>query len=95
MVANTDWTKLKCAAKCLPYRKNATGDHTVMRQMNLSAILHHLRENAPISRATLADMTGLNKTTVSSLVGELIECQFVRRDRAAQMVKAPGAGRYC
>jgi len=26
-----------------------TGDHTVMRQMNLSAILHHLRENAPIS----------------------------------------------
>jgi glucokinase-like ROK family protein len=55
-----------------------TGDHTVMRQMNLSAILHHLRENAPISRATLADMTGLNKTTVSSLVGELIECQFVR-----------------
>jgi len=55
-----------------------TGDHTVMRQMNLSAILHHLRENAPISRATLAEMTGLNKTTVSSLVGELIECQFVR-----------------
>jgi glucokinase-like ROK family protein len=40
--------------------------------------MHHLRENAPISRASLAEMTGLNKTTVSSLVGELIDRQFVR-----------------
>jgi glucokinase-like ROK family protein len=54
-----------------------TGDHALIRQINLSAILYHLRENAPISRATLAEITGLNKTTVSSLVGELIENQFV------------------
>jgi glucokinase-like ROK family protein len=67
-----------------------TGDHTVMRQMNLSAILHHLRENAPISRATLADMTGLNKTTVSSLVGELIDDQFVRE---IGLLKSSSAGR--
>jgi glucokinase-like ROK family protein len=55
-----------------------TGDHALIRQINLSAILFHLRENAPISRAALAEITGLNKTTVSSLVGELIENQFVR-----------------
>ncbi|MFN2242178.1 MAG: ROK family protein [Anaerolineae bacterium] len=55
-----------------------TGDHTLIRQINLSAILSHLRENAPISRAALAEITGLNKTTVSSLVSELIENQFVR-----------------
>jgi glucokinase-like ROK family protein len=55
-----------------------TGDHALIRQLNLSAILFHLRENAPISRAALAEITGLNKTTVSSLVGELIENQFVR-----------------
>jgi glucokinase-like ROK family protein len=45
--------------------------------MNLSAIMHHLRENPSTSRATLATMTGLNKTTVSSLVRELIERRFV------------------
>lgn len=55
-----------------------TGDHALIRQINLSAILFHLRENAPISRAALAEITGLNKTTVSSLVSELIENQFVR-----------------
>jgi glucokinase-like ROK family protein len=54
-----------------------TGDHTLIRQINLSVILSHLRENAPLSRAALAEITGLNKTTVSSLVGELIEYQFV------------------
>jgi len=55
-----------------------TGDQALVRQINLSVILHHLRENAPISRAALAEITGLNKTTVSSLVNELITNQFVR-----------------
>jgi glucokinase-like ROK family protein len=55
-----------------------TGDQALIRQINLSAILYHLREHAPISRAALAEITGLNKSTVSSLVGELIEDQFVR-----------------
>jgi glucokinase-like ROK family protein len=55
-----------------------TGDQYLVRQINLSAILHHLRESAPMSRAALAEITGLNKTTVSSLVGELVESQFVR-----------------
>jgi glucokinase-like ROK family protein len=55
-----------------------TGDHALIRQINLSAILFHLKENGSISRAALAEITGLNKTTVSSLVGELIENQFVR-----------------
>jgi glucokinase-like ROK family protein len=55
-----------------------TGNQALMREMNLSVIMHHLREHAPVSRAALAEMTGLNKTTVSSLVSELIEHQFVR-----------------
>jgi glucokinase-like ROK family protein len=54
-----------------------TGDQALVRQMNLSVIMHHLRENEPLSRAALAEMTGLNKTTVSSLVQELIERRFV------------------
>ena len=60
-----------------------------MRQINLSVIMHQLRENAPISRAALADITGLNKTTVSSLVRELIERQFVREVG----FETPGGGR--
>jgi glucokinase-like ROK family protein len=55
-----------------------TGAQSLMREINLSGIMNHVRTNAPISRAALADTTGLNKTTVSSLVNELIERQFVR-----------------
>jgi glucokinase-like ROK family protein len=55
-----------------------TGDQNLVRQINLSAVMRHLRENGRLSRAALAEITGLNKTTVSSLVGELIERRFVR-----------------
>lgn len=55
-----------------------TGDQSLVREINLSLILRQLREYAPISRAALAEMTGLNKSTVSSLIDELIRRQFVR-----------------
>jgi glucokinase-like ROK family protein len=55
-----------------------TGDQALVREINLSVIMNHLRKNAPISRAALAETTGLNKTTVSSLVNELIDRQFVK-----------------
>ena len=55
-----------------------TGDSSLVRQINLSVIMNHLRKKAPISRAGLAQATGLNKTTVSSLVDELLQRQFVR-----------------
>jgi glucokinase-like ROK family protein len=66
-----------------------TGDQALVRQINLAVIMYHLRENAPISRAALAEITGLNKTTVSSLVHELIERQFVREVG----YESPGSGR--
>lgn len=40
--------------------------------------MNRLHRDAPISRAALAEMTGLNKSTVSSLVNELIERRFVQ-----------------
>jgi DNA-binding Lrp family transcriptional regulator len=55
-----------------------TGDPSLMREINLSVIMNHLRTSAPISRAELAKTTGLNKTTVSSLVNNLIERQIVQ-----------------
>lgn len=55
-----------------------TGDQALVRQINLSIVLNCLRDTAPLSRASLAEITGLNKTTVSSLVRELLNERFVR-----------------
>ncbi len=55
-----------------------TGDQALVREINLSLILSRLAEGPPLSRAGLAEATGLNKSTVSSLVQELIDMQFVR-----------------
>ncbi|HIC88358.1 MAG TPA: ROK family transcriptional regulator, partial [Anaerolineae bacterium] len=55
-----------------------TADLALVREINLAIILNYLRANSPLSRAQLAAMTGLNKTTVSSLVSELIEGRYVR-----------------
>ncbi|MEW6126045.1 MAG: ROK family transcriptional regulator [Acidobacteriota bacterium] len=55
-----------------------TGNQGLLRQKNLSGIMHHLHDKAPISRADLAKMTGLNKTTVSSLITELMDNHFVQ-----------------
>jgi glucokinase-like ROK family protein len=57
---------------------NRTGDQSLVREINLSVIMNHLRKNAPISRAALAETTGLNKTTVSSLVNILVERHIVQ-----------------
>jgi glucokinase-like ROK family protein len=66
-----------------------TGDQALVREINLSVIMNNLRTSAPISRAALAETTGLNKTTVSSLVNELIERQFVQEIGLA----SPSSGR--
>jgi predicted NBD/HSP70 family sugar kinase len=48
-----------------------------VRRHNLGVVLRHLSEHGPRSRATIALETGLNKTTVSSLVTELIGLELV------------------
>lgn len=64
-------------------------DQLLIRELNLSLILRSLWAEKSISRARLAEVTGLNKTTVSSLVRELAEAGFVRDTG----VYAHGAGR--
>jgi predicted NBD/HSP70 family sugar kinase len=49
-----------------------------IRRHNLGLVLRQITENGPRSRATLALDTGLNKSTVSSLVAELIESGLLR-----------------
>jgi predicted NBD/HSP70 family sugar kinase len=55
-----------------------------VRRHNLGVVLRHVAERGPRSRAAIAQETGLNKTTVSSLVGELIEFGLVRETEIEQ-----------
>jgi predicted NBD/HSP70 family sugar kinase len=48
-------------------------DQRAVRASNLSLVARRISESGALSRAQLAKLTGLNKTTVSSLVAELIE----------------------
>lgn len=55
-----------------------TGDQALVREINLSLIMQRLFEHTSLSRAALAELTGLNKSTVSSLVQELQDMNFLR-----------------
>lgn len=55
-----------------------------VRRENLSLVLRQITEHGPRSRAALALETGLNKSTVSSLVAELIESGLLRDSEPAE-----------
>ncbi|PYI53574.1 ROK family transcriptional regulator [Paenibacillus flagellatus] len=50
-----------------------TGDQYLVKKINKAIVLDAIRKHGPLSRAQLSDLTGLNKGTVSTLAGELIE----------------------
>ncbi len=50
-----------------------TGDQEKVRKINKSIVMNTLRLYAPISRARVANLTGLNRGTVSNIVNALIE----------------------
>lgn len=54
-----------------------TGNQQLVKQINKSLVLEKVMNEAPISRAFIAQQLGLNKGTVSSLVSELIEERLV------------------
>lgn len=53
-----------------------TGDQFLVKKINKSIVLETIKKNGPISRAQISEVTGLNKSTVSSLVNELIQEEF-------------------
>ncbi|WP_026908493.1 ROK family transcriptional regulator [Paucisalibacillus globulus] len=57
--------------------KTKTWNQHVVKKENKSLVLRTIRNNSPISRAAIANMTGLNKGTVSSLVSDLLEEQLI------------------
>ncbi len=54
-----------------------------VRQANLSAILRSLHLDGPETRSDLVAMTGLTRSAVGALVGELTEMGFVYEQRSA------------
>lgn len=53
------------------------GNVKVVKSVNRALILNLIREHQPISRIQIAKMTGLNKSTVSSVVAELLDEQLL------------------
>jgi len=52
-------------------------DQAYVREINISSILRMIHSQPTISRAQLAVMSGLNKSTVSSLVDELLKLEII------------------
>ena len=59
-------------------------DQALVKKMNQKLILNEILKNSPISRATLSEITGLNKSTVSSQVNTLLEKDFIFEIGAGQ-----------
>ena len=56
---------------------NNTADQVWVRKMNRAIILQVFRTKPTLSRARLATETGLNPSTVSAIIGELIQENFI------------------
>ncbi|ACT03793.1 ROK family transcriptional regulator [Paenibacillus sp. JDR-2] len=54
-----------------------TGDLTLIKKINTSIVLEAVLKQAPLSRAQISELTGLNKATVSNLVQDLIDSDLV------------------
>ena len=50
-----------------------SADHKIIRMINRANVLNLIREKSPISRVDISKITGLNKSTISNIVSELID----------------------
>ena len=69
----------------------ATGDLQLLKRINRSVLLRLVRAQSDLSRARLASLSGLTKSTVSALVRELLDEHWL--SEAAAPVAAQGLGR--
>ena len=71
--------------------KNQTADQESVRKVNTSLVLNALRLHAPISRAELAVITNLNRSTISNITNALIEDGLVfESDTLESKIGRPG-----
>lgn len=54
-----------------------TGDQSLIKKINQSIVLEMIRSHCPISRAEIAELSGLTKGTVSTIVNKLIKDKLV------------------
>jgi predicted NBD/HSP70 family sugar kinase len=73
-----------------PGHRHTPADQATVRRSNLGLVLRHLRDAGSMSRARIAQETGLNKATVSSLVAELIDRRLIT---AGDVDRAGSVGR--
>lgn len=66
-----------------------SADQALVRELNLSLVLRHIHNGAPVSRAKIAHATGLNKSTVSSLVEALLNRKLIHETG----INSTGTGR--
>ena len=53
------------------------GNAKMVRSINRATILNLIRERQPISRINISKVTKLNKSTISSIVSELLEEEYL------------------
>lgn len=61
-----------------------TGDLALIKKINTAIVLEAVLKHAPLSRAQISELTGLNKATVSSLVQDLIDSHLVLENGPGQ-----------
>lgn len=59
-------------------RKIAKGDNRLLRNLNRVLILNLVRQHGPISRVKLAQETGLESSTITSIIKDLLEIGIVQ-----------------
>ncbi len=68
-----------------------TADQHFVRSYNTALVLDLVRKQAPLSRAAISSQTGLNRSTVSSIVQELIDSAFlIETELQGEKVGRPG-----
>src|SRR5258708_37572659 len=78
-----------CCNILTPMETKSSADQNFVRETNLSLILRLIFDESPLSRAQLAAKSGLNKSTVSSLVEDLMQRNLVHETG----LKSPHTGR--
>lgn len=72
-------------------QNNHTADQDSVRKVNTSLVLNALRLHAPISRADLANITKLNRSTISNIINVLIDDGLVLElDTMESKIGRPG-----
>src|SRR3990172_1997846 len=67
-------------------RPHAIGQRSeTVRRANLSAIVRELHTRGPLSRSELVASTGLTRSAIRGLIGELVAADLVSEERAAPL----------